>query len=133
MARTVRDAVLSTRSARLRLDIRSEPYWRLIEQRLHLGYRRRVIGGTWIARRRAHDGSYREQKLGLADDLQDANGESILDFSQAQTAARAWWTNLERLALGTGEPQTGPYTVERAYWPTTSRITDAAAARASMG
>jgi hypothetical protein len=33
-------------------------------------------------------GIYRETKLGPADDLQEANGESILDFSQAQRAAR---------------------------------------------
>jgi hypothetical protein len=52
MARTVREATLATRSARLRLAIASKPYWRVIEQGLHLGYRRRATGGTWIARRR---------------------------------------------------------------------------------
>jgi hypothetical protein len=83
MARTVRDAALVTRSARLRLAPRAKPYWRMLETGLHLGYRRRATGGTWIARRRDDDGRYREEKLTLADDLQDANGTSILDFSQA--------------------------------------------------
>jgi hypothetical protein len=63
MARTVREASLATRSARLRLSIASKPYWRVIEQGLHLGYRRRATGGSWIARRRNDEGIYREAKL----------------------------------------------------------------------
>jgi len=114
MARTVRDAALTTRSARSRLAVRTKPYWRVIEQGLHLGYRRRSTGGTWIARRRGEHGAYHESKIGLADDLQDANGDSILDFSQAQRAARHWWTNQLRLASGIDPPNSGPYTVARA-------------------
>jgi integrase len=114
MARTVREAALGTRSARLRLPVQTKPYWRVIEQGLHLGYRRRATGGTWIARRRGEHGLYRETKLGLADDLQDANGEGILDFSQAQRAARQWSTNQQRLAGGIAPPSSGPYTVARA-------------------
>ena len=52
MARTVRDANLETRTARLRLPIRPEPYWRGLEKGFALGYRRRGKGGTWLARRR---------------------------------------------------------------------------------
>jgi hypothetical protein len=37
MARTVREAILATRSARLRLAVVSKPYWRVLEQGLHLG------------------------------------------------------------------------------------------------
>src|SRR5215469_16317965 len=59
MARTVREASLATRSARLRLAINSKPYWRVIEQGLHLGYRRRATGGTWIVLRRDERGVYR--------------------------------------------------------------------------
>ena len=47
MARTVRDANLETRTARLRLPIRSEPYWRGLEKGFALGYRRRGKGGTY--------------------------------------------------------------------------------------
>ena len=114
MARTVREAALATRTARLRLALRAKPYWRMIEQGLHVGYRRRATGGTWIARRRTDRGIYREAKLGLADDLQDADGDSVLDFSQAQRAARTWWTHERRLAFGLGAASTGPYTVVRA-------------------
>jgi hypothetical protein len=77
MARTVRETTLATRSARLRLAIANKPYWRVIEQGLHLGYRRRATGGSWIARRRNEEGTYRESKLGLADDLQDVDGKTI--------------------------------------------------------
>ena len=114
MARTVREQALGTRSARLRLSVQTKPYWRVIEQGLHLGYRRRTTGGTWIARRRDEDGIYHETKIGLADDLQDANGDGILDFSQAQRAARNWWTNEQRLASGLAPRSNAPYTVARA-------------------
>ena len=113
MARTVREASLATRSARLRLPV-AKPYWRVIEQGLHLGYRRRATGGSWIARRRNDEGIYRETKLGLADDLQDADGKIILDFAQAQRAARHWCTQEQRLAAGDGTVPDGPYTVARA-------------------
>ena len=76
MARTVRETSLATRSARLRLSLNTKPYWRIIEQGLHLGYRRRATGGD-------ERGLYHEAKLGLADDLQDANGDTILNFAQA--------------------------------------------------
>jgi hypothetical protein len=114
MARTVREAALATRSARLRLSARTKPYWRMIEQGLHVGYRRRRTGGTWIARRRTERGIYREAKLGLADDLQDANGDTVLDFSQAQRNARTWWMHEQQLASGLGAMPAGPYTVARA-------------------
>jgi integrase len=114
MARTVRDTILSTRSARLRLASSGKPYWRLLEQGLHLGYRRRATGGTWIARRRDENGIYHEEKLGRADDLQDADEANILDFSQAQRAARTWWSNQQRLAAGLPAGNDGPLTVKRA-------------------
>ena len=114
MARTVREVTLSNRSARLRLPVGAKPSWRALEQGLHLGYRRRATGGCWIARRRIDGGRYREGGLGLADDLQDADGTTVLDFSQAQVAARQWWLNEQNLAHGLAAPVRGPYTVKRA-------------------
>jgi hypothetical protein len=128
MARTVREALLATRSARLRLPARSKPYWRVLEQGLHIGYRRRATGGTWIARRRNERGIYREAKLGLADDLQDTNGESVLDFSQAQRVARTWWTHEQRLASGLVPPPRGR-TLSLGPWRIISRTIAAAAAK----
>lgn len=110
MARTVRDTNLSTRAARLRLKIRSEPYWRALEAGLALGYRRRASGGTWLARRRTATGGYAEHKLATTDDLQDADGVTVRDFGQAQKAARAWWQGERRREEGHDAP-TGPFTV----------------------
>ena len=110
MARTVRDANLETRTARLRLPIRSEPYWRGLEKGFALGYRRRGKGGTWLARRRPEAGGYAEHKIGTSDDLQDADGVAILDYGQAQKAAREWWRTELRSEEG-HDARSGPYTV----------------------
>jgi hypothetical protein len=113
MARTVRDANLESRTARLRLPIRSEPYWRGLERGFALGYRRRGKGGTWLARRRPAVGGYVEHKIGTRDDLQDADGVAILDYGQAQKAARAWWRAELRREEG-HDPRSGPYMVAAA-------------------
>jgi integrase len=113
MARTVRDANLETRAARLRLKAQAEPYWRGLERGLALGYRRRATGGTWLARRRRPDGGYAEHKIGLSDDLQAADGIAVIDYGQAQKAAREWWKAERRREEG-HEERTGPFTVASA-------------------
>jgi integrase len=113
MARTVRDANLETRTARLRLPIRSEPYWRGLEKGFALGYRRRGRGGTWLARRRGEDGGYTEHRIGTTDDLQDADGVSVINYAQAQSAARAWWRAELRREEG-HDTREGPLTVKDA-------------------
>jgi integrase len=110
MARTVRDTNLETRTARLRLPIRSEPYWRGLEKGFALGYRRRGKGGTWLARRRPASGGYAEHKIGTSDDLQDADGVAILAYGQAQKAARSWWRAELRREEG-HDTRSGPYAV----------------------
>src|SRR6185312_14196304 len=110
MARTVRDANLETRTARLRLSIRSEPYWRGLEKGFALGYRRRSKGGTWLARRRLADCGYAEHRIASTDDLQDADGVAIFDYGQAQGAAREWWRAEHRREEGHDTRQ-GPFTV----------------------
>jgi hypothetical protein len=110
MARKVRDASLETRTARLRLSIRGEPYWRSLEKGFFLGYRRRRSGGTWLARRRTGDGGYVEHKIGVSDDLQDADGLALLDYGQAQAAARDWWRAELRREEG-HDTRHGPFTV----------------------
>jgi integrase len=114
MARTVRDINLETRAARLRLTSRAKPYWRSLERGLHLGYRRLPrSGGTWIARRFIGPGEgYSEKGLGTADDLQDADAVSVLDFRQAQQAAREWWKAQERIAAGVEPVRKGTYTIK---------------------
>jgi integrase len=101
---------LETRTARARLPIGPKPYFRRLEIGFHLGYRRLSSGGTWIARRFAQEGRYRECRLGLADDTQDADGVSVLDYAQAQKAAREWWRTELRREEGHDTRQ-GPFTV----------------------
>jgi integrase len=113
MARLVRDAKLETRTARARLPIGPKPYFRRLEIGFHLGYRRLSSGGTWLARRFAQDGRYREFRLGLADDKQDADGVSVLDYGQAQKAARDWWRAELRREEG-HDTRHGPFTVQDA-------------------
>jgi integrase len=115
MARTVRDTNLETRTARLRLKPRRKPYWRVLETGLHLGYRRTAEGGgSWVPRRFVGNGQYRETKIGVADDLQDADGVVLLSFKQAQDAARTWWRREQRRELGHAPDADGPYTVAKA-------------------
>jgi integrase len=110
MARTVRDTNLKTRTARLRLRVRTEPYFRGLEKGFALGYRRRAGGGTWLARRRQADGGYAEHRIGTTDDLQDADGVAVLDYGEAQKAARAWWRADLRREEG-HDTRSGPLTV----------------------
>jgi site-specific recombinase XerD len=105
MARSVR-ARIETRSARLRLPGRKDPYWQSLERELAAGYHRPLNGGagTWWGRVRL-DGRYKIEALATADDHAEADGETVLNWAQAQAAIRAW------AAKQTG---TGPYTVAAA-------------------
>lgn len=111
MARTVRDTRLDSRAARAKLAARHEPYWRLIEEGSHLGYRKGARGGTWVARFKPEGASYVKHKLGKADDSEDADGERVLTFKQAQEAARRWFGEQRALGAGGGVAKAGPYTV----------------------
>ena len=118
MARQVRDASLETRTARSRLKVRKGPYFRLIEPGLFLGYRKLTSGpGTWVVRRynsagaSDHGSPYTVENLRtgqgaivLADDFEDADGERVLSFSQAQRLAA-------KGKRATADQPVGPYTV----------------------
>jgi integrase len=109
MARTLQDAKLDTRAARLRLRKRREPYWRSISEGLAIGYRKGVKGGTWIGKHYSAEHGRRFCAVGTADDVADADGEHVLSFSQAQEKGRKWFANLAR--HDRGEHRSGPYTV----------------------
>ena len=104
MARTVKDVRLDSRAARERLAVRKKPYFRVIDTGRHLGYYKGLRTGSWLAR--TYDGTrYAEKKLGVADDVLDANGKDILSFSGAQAAAREWF---EGLAIAKATEASGP-------------------------
>ncbi len=107
MARRVRDVTLESRAARAALKVRGKPYYRAIGPGLHIGYRKGKKGGRWVARLYAGDGNYRVEVLADTDDMLDANGETVLDFWQAQEAAR----RLHTLRATGGERVSPRYTV----------------------
>ena len=113
MARTVQDAKIGSRKSRSKLLARRKPYWRQIEPKLHLGYRKprgrrgRPAGaGAWVSRTYV-GGTYREKVIAVADDFATADGTVVLNFGQAQSRV------LERAAQGR-EPGTGQLTVAAA-------------------
>lgn len=111
MARTVRDANLEKREARRRLLARGKPYYRVMEEGVHLGYRRLKAGaGNWVVRHYIGDQKYAVETIGPADDLSDADGVKILSFSQAQTKARELMVERANKAAG----KAGPLTVKAA-------------------
>src|SRR5262249_61699899 len=96
MGRAVKDAKLNPRSARQDLKPRREPYYRLLDPGLHLGYRRPKSGpGAWLTRRwiggRYHveDLRARDDRTILARDYAAAGGVRRLDCQQAQLPAPA--------------------------------------------
>jgi integrase len=117
MARTIRDTSLDSRAARERLKARGKPYYRKLEEGLHLGYRKPrgrkgkpAVSGKWVLRRYVGGQAYIVETIGIADDLSDADGVAIFNFGQAQTKAREIFKQGARDEAGI----TGPLTVAEA-------------------
>jgi integrase len=107
MARTIRDALLDSRTARSKLKARGKPYWRGLEPGLHLGYRRPATGsGKWLARHYIRDQKYEVETIAVADDFSDADGVAVLNFHQAQNLARERMVARAHTAAGKTKPIT---------------------------
>jgi len=89
MARSTRSAQLETRSARLKLPISKKPVFVRIGPSLGLGYRRNQTAGTWVTRVADGRGGNWTKAIGSADDFDEADGNAVLSFWQAQEKARA--------------------------------------------
>jgi integrase len=114
MARTVRDAKLESRAAREKLTARGKPYYRSIDEGLHIGYRKHAKGGgVWVLRRYTGEGAYAVETIGPADDVLDADGATILTFAQAQAKVRERFVAAKRVAAGLSA-EGGPYRVGHA-------------------
>jgi integrase len=110
MAGTVREAKLSTPTARSRLPPGRQPHWNTLRAgHDHLGYQRRENEkqGRWVLRRR-RSGHYSTEPIGVADDDRSvaADGVSVFTFEQARAKA-------VELAGSEGRPS-GKLTVSRA-------------------
>ncbi|WP_369720332.1 site-specific integrase [Bradyrhizobium sp. LLZ17] len=95
MARRTRSAFLENRTARLKLATRKKPYTALIAPGIFLAYRRNAGPGTWSVKCNGW-----LKRFALADDHENANGESLMTYWQAleraKTLARAGETNTEQ-------------------------------------
>jgi integrase len=107
MARTSRETNLATRAARERLRPNPTPYWRHLDTGLHLGYRKGVRGAKWVVRWYLGEETYKVMSLeGRPDDVLEADGATVLNWSQAQAAARKLYQERQRASAGV-EPHQG--------------------------
>src|SRR6202048_1858198 len=106
MARSIRSSNLETRSARHKLPIAKKPIFVKIGPGLGLGYRRNATAGTWVVREADGAGGNWTKAIGIADDFEDADGERVLNFWQAQDKARALGRDDRGVDTGSAEPAT---------------------------
>src|SRR5262249_50108315 len=89
MARKVRNSLLESRSARLKLAVRRKPYsGSSLGRGIALLYRRNRTNGTWVAKVSDGHGSYWTKGIGEADDFDTSDGKVVLDYWQAQDVAK---------------------------------------------
>src|SRR6516164_8513588 len=107
MARTVRDEALGSRTARAKLKPRGKPYYRSLDEGVHIGYRKNRDGGKWVGRFYLGEHGYKVETIAVADDKADPDGRAVLSFSQAQKEIRRRHTEF----AGQKAPADAPYTV----------------------
>lgn len=109
MARKVRASGFETRTARLKRPVAKKPEFVRIAPGVSLGYRRNATAGTWVARVADGRGGNWTKGIGSADDHDEADGDVILDYWQAQERAKQVARGGKDQAL---EAATAPETVE---------------------
>jgi integrase len=87
MARKLGETRLGNKERRRALPVARKPVFIKIRNRVGLGYRRNQAAGTWVVRVADGKGGNWTKAIGLADDLERANGGTILSFDQAQDLA----------------------------------------------
>jgi Phage integrase family len=114
MPRKIRSSQLETRTARLKLAPRARPYAVRIGDGTRLGYRRLArIAGSWSVQIADGKGGASLKRFADADDYQEANGDTVLDFWQAQDRAQKLAQGSDGRAGG-GSPRGTPITVAAA-------------------
>ena len=100
MARKIRSSQLETRTQRLKLVPRRQPYTVRVADGVRLAYGRlETTAGSWSTQIADGKGGSTLQRFADADDYAGANGNIILDFWHAQDRARElapwrrlrWW------------------------------------------
>src|SRR5262249_10836281 len=105
MARRVRGKGVESRAGRAKLKGFGKPYYRAIGEGFHLGYRKGAKGGKWGARNYVGGQKNEVETIATADDYEDADGQRVLTFWQAQDRARE---------LAGKKVYTGPFRVQDA-------------------
>ncbi len=88
MPRSQRSNSFGTRTSRFKHISVGKEYWTPADEGVSLGYRRGKIKSVWYVRTYQGGGKYKQRPIGLADDYQDADGEQILTYFQAQDRAK---------------------------------------------
>ena len=115
MPRHVKERNLSTRNARDALPIAHKPYFRSLDEGVHLGYRKSNSGTAWVLRWYVGSGNYKTANLeGRPDDVLAADGATVLTWNQAQATARKFFEEKQREDAGLNATPAGPYTVKDA-------------------
>jgi integrase len=102
MARKTRAPKIENRTSRLKLPVRKKPYYTVVAPGIALGYRRNQGAGVWVVRASDGHGGNWTKRFAVADDHEEANGESVLTFWQAQDQAR----KIARRTESTSRPAT---------------------------
>lgn len=80
---------VGTREARSQLTPRRSAYWQEFDSDSHLGYYKAKEVRVWIVRL-DRGKKQLEERIPIADDIEDADGVRVMDFRQARTAAHNW-------------------------------------------
>jgi integrase len=88
MARSIRSPKLENRTGRLKLAARWKPYTVRVAPGVRLAYRRKATAGSWSVIAADGKGGNWLKSFAIADDYEPANGDTVLDFWQAQARAR---------------------------------------------
>jgi integrase len=89
MARKPRATKLENRTARLKLPVQKKSYFTTISPGIALGYRRNAGAGVWSVRAGDGHGAYWLKRIAIADDHEEANGDTVLTYWEAIDKARA--------------------------------------------
>jgi len=82
-------SLLGIKRKRFELSVSKKPRFESLGDGVSLGYRRNQGAGTWVARKADGRGGSNQKVIGHADDYQDADGELVLSWAQAQAKAFA--------------------------------------------
>jgi hypothetical protein len=74
---------LATRTGRTKLAVRKKPYSVVLSPGIHLAYRRNKGAGVWSVKTSAY-----LMRFAVADDHEQANNDTVMDYEQAQAKAR---------------------------------------------